>query len=136
MTDNTVFLPMSSIHWTTLPPLVQSAQEQSQQLQQPWQPNHSAHYPPPLPSISHNGPFGREQQQSQQHQQQQQQGAMNDITGDPLVMQNGLGGFPSYILSLSPKKRDKALIPQKRYDSILSILKDPKCTTNESAQFR
>ena len=41
-----------------------------------------------------------------------------------------------YILSLSPKKRDKALIPQKRYDNILAVLKDPKCTTIESAQFR
>ncbi|KAF8468384.1 hypothetical protein BDZ91DRAFT_656301 [Kalaharituber pfeilii] len=57
-----------------------------------------------------------------------------------------LDGFPTasqfedllndYILSLSPKKRDKALIPQKRYDNILAVLRDPKCTTIESAQFR
>lgn len=55
-------------------------------------------------------------------------------------------GFPSpqqfedilndYIASLSPKKRDKALIGQKRYDNILAVLKDPRCTTIESAQFR
>lgn len=57
-----------------------------------------------------------------------------------------MDGFPTrpqfenllneYILSLSPKKRDKALIPQKRYDNILAVLRDPKCTTIESAQFR
>lgn len=41
-----------------------------------------------------------------------------------------------YIISLSPKKRDKALIPQKRYGNILAVLKEPKCTTIESAQFR
>ncbi|KAI5787194.1 hypothetical protein EDC01DRAFT_617854 [Geopyxis carbonaria] len=41
-----------------------------------------------------------------------------------------------YILSLSTKKRDKALIPQKRYDNIIAVLKDKKCTTIESAQFR
>ncbi|KAI9784079.1 MAG: hypothetical protein M1816_001051 [Peltula sp. TS41687] len=41
-----------------------------------------------------------------------------------------------YIISLSPKKRDKALIPQKRYDNILRVLRDPKDTTIESAQFR
>ena len=57
-----------------------------------------------------------------------------------------LEGFPTkekfeqllneYILSLSPKKRDKALIPQKRYDNIKAVLREPKCTTIESAQFR
>lgn len=57
-----------------------------------------------------------------------------------------LEGFPTalefenllneYILSLSPKKRDKALIPQKRYENIRAVLRDPKCTTIESAQFR
>lgn len=41
-----------------------------------------------------------------------------------------------YIFSLSPKKRDKALIPQRRYDNILAVLREPKCTTIESAQFR
>lgn len=65
---------------------------------------------------------------------------------DSLVQSQALDGFPTrpqfeellneYILSLSPKKRDKALIPQKRYDNILAVLKDPKCTTIESAQFR
>ncbi|KAI9797852.1 MAG: hypothetical protein M1825_005693 [Sarcosagium campestre] len=41
-----------------------------------------------------------------------------------------------YIDSLSPKKQDKALIPRKRYENILLVLRDPKCTTIESAQFR
>ncbi|TGZ77793.1 hypothetical protein EX30DRAFT_374426 [Ascodesmis nigricans] len=41
-----------------------------------------------------------------------------------------------YIISLSPKKRDKALIPLARYDNIMRVLQDPKCTTIESAQFR
>ncbi|KAH0602299.1 uncharacterized protein H6S33_009817 [Morchella sextelata] len=31
---------------------------------------------------------------------------------------------------------DKALIPQKRYENIRAVLRDPKCTTIESAQFR
>lgn len=65
---------------------------------------------------------------------------------DSLMQSQALDGFPTrgqfedllneYILSLSPKKRDKALIPQKRYDNIAAVLKDPKCTTIESAQFR
>jgi hypothetical protein len=41
-----------------------------------------------------------------------------------------------YISSLSEKKRDKALIGQTRYNNIFAVLKDPKCTTIESAQFR
>lgn len=41
-----------------------------------------------------------------------------------------------YILSLSPKKRDKALITRQRYGNILGVLQEPKCTTIESAQFR
>ena len=38
-----------------------------------------------------------------------------------------------YISSLSPKKRDKALIPTKRYENIRAVLLDPKCTTIVSA---
>ncbi|KAA8893487.1 hypothetical protein FN846DRAFT_751290, partial [Sphaerosporella brunnea] len=41
-----------------------------------------------------------------------------------------------YIASLSEKKRDKALIGLTRYHNIHAVLKDPKCTTIESAQFR
>jgi len=41
-----------------------------------------------------------------------------------------------YINDLSPKKQDKALIPQKRLHNIEMVLRDPKCTTIESAQFR
>jgi hypothetical protein len=41
-----------------------------------------------------------------------------------------------YITSLSEKKRDKALIGLTRYRNIHAVLKDPKCTTIESAQFR
>jgi hypothetical protein len=41
-----------------------------------------------------------------------------------------------YITSLSEKKRDKALIGMARYQNIHAVLKDPKCTTIESAQFR
>jgi hypothetical protein len=41
-----------------------------------------------------------------------------------------------YINDLSPKKQDKALIPQKRLNNIEAVLRDPKCTTIESAQFR
>src|SRR5690606_38817395 len=42
----------------------------------------------------------------------------------------------AYINKLSPKKRDKALILHKRYMNIQAVLKEPKCTTIESAQFR
>ncbi|KAI9852050.1 MAG: hypothetical protein M1838_002019 [Thelocarpon superellum] len=41
-----------------------------------------------------------------------------------------------YISSLSTKKQDKALITQDRYENILLVLKEPRCTTVESAQFR
>lgn len=41
-----------------------------------------------------------------------------------------------YINDLSPKKQDKALIPSKRLTNIEAVLRDPKCTTIESAQFR
>ena len=41
-----------------------------------------------------------------------------------------------YVMSLSEKKRDKALIGQVRYNNIRAVLRDPKCTTIESAQFR
>ncbi|KAI5852334.1 hypothetical protein BZA05DRAFT_337173 [Tricharina praecox] len=41
-----------------------------------------------------------------------------------------------YVMSLSEKKRDKALIGQVRYNNISAVLRDPKCTTIESAQFR
>ncbi|CUS10017.1 unnamed protein product [Tuber aestivum] len=98
----------------------------------------------------------------QQHQQQEHQLATALANSSPKQQQlpspasemgnafedtpASLEGFPTqaefenllneYILSLSPKKRDKALIPQKRYDNILAVLRDPKCTTIESAQFR
>jgi len=101
-------------------------------------------------------------QLQQQHQQQDHQLATTLANPSPKQQQlpsptsemgnafedtpTSLEGFPTqaefenllneYILSLSPKKRDKALIPQKRYDNILAVLRDPKCTTIESAQFR
>jgi len=58
-----------------------------------------------------------------------------DLSTIPTVTQFE-GIIHSYIVSLSPKKRDKALISQKRYNNIMAVLKDPKCTTIESAQFR
>ena len=103
-----------------------------------------------LSPHSPNHPEEAQSQQQpiqQQQQQQQQQLGQIDLTaavslGDPSL----LDGFPTppqfeellneYILSLSTKKRDKALIPQKRYDNIFMVLRDPKCTTIESAQFR
>ncbi|KAL1923194.1 uncharacterized protein VTP21DRAFT_9570 [Calcarisporiella thermophila] len=41
-----------------------------------------------------------------------------------------------YLSSLSPKKRDKALITQDMYDHILRVLLDPRNTQNSTAQFR
>ncbi|OBZ84277.1 Nucleolar protein 4, partial [Choanephora cucurbitarum] len=41
-----------------------------------------------------------------------------------------------YLLNLSIKKRDKALIDQERYDMILQVLKDPRNTAVSTAQFR
>lgn len=41
-----------------------------------------------------------------------------------------------YFEALSPKKRDKALIVQDRYHNIKKVLRNPKSTATESAQFR
>jgi hypothetical protein len=41
-----------------------------------------------------------------------------------------------YLLNLSSKKRDKALIDQARYGMILQVLKDPRNTAVSTAQFR
>lgn len=41
-----------------------------------------------------------------------------------------------YLLNLSSKKRDKALIDQARYAIILQVLKDPRNTAVSTAQFR
>ncbi|KAK8865720.1 hypothetical protein IAR55_000866 [Kwoniella newhampshirensis] len=61
-----------------------------------------------------------------------------ESTADPL--------FPSphkfnlmvqdYLRNLSPKKREKALLTQKMYDAVLSVLQDPKDTGTKTAQFR
>ncbi|WWC60500.1 uncharacterized protein I303_103073 [Kwoniella dejecticola CBS 10117] len=61
-----------------------------------------------------------------------------ESTADPL--------FPSphkfnlmvqdYLKNLSPKKREKALLTQKMYDAVLSVLQDPKDTSTKTAQFR
>lgn len=42
----------------------------------------------------------------------------------------------SYLDSLSIRKRDKALISQEKYDSVLTILKDPRSAQTGTAQFR
>lgn len=95
--------------------------------------------PPPMSHYAHTQPQGIPEPRSLVERD------IHQYT-DSLAQPQTLEGFPSrpqfeallneYILSLSPKKRDKALIPQKRYDNILAVLKDPKCTTIESAQFR
>ncbi|WVW80339.1 hypothetical protein I302_102319 [Kwoniella bestiolae CBS 10118] len=64
--------------------------------------------------------------------------ALVESTADPL--------FPSphkfnlmvqdYLKNLSPKKREKALLTQKMYDAVLSVLQDPKDTSTKTAQFR
>ncbi|CDS08880.1 hypothetical protein LRAMOSA10241 [Lichtheimia ramosa] len=41
-----------------------------------------------------------------------------------------------YLNNLSPKKRDKALVDQKRYQVIQQVLKDPRNTAISTAQFR
>ncbi|KAI9271520.1 hypothetical protein BDA99DRAFT_433543 [Phascolomyces articulosus] len=41
-----------------------------------------------------------------------------------------------YLNNLSPKKRDKALVDQKRYQLIQQVLKDPRNTAISTAQFR
>ncbi|WWC68449.1 uncharacterized protein I206_102377 [Kwoniella pini CBS 10737] len=41
-----------------------------------------------------------------------------------------------YLKNLSPKKREKALLTQKMYDAVLSVLEDPKDTSTKTAQFR
>ena len=42
----------------------------------------------------------------------------------------------TYMNDLSPKRQEKALIPSKRLTTIEAVLRDPRCTTIESAQFR
>ncbi|RPA84275.1 hypothetical protein BJ508DRAFT_43733 [Ascobolus immersus RN42] len=119
-------------------------------------PNMSLSIPRTAPSLSHH--------QHQQHHHHASAIVPKTEPRDPLPLhpimptspviehnyevggQLSTNGFPTrqqfdqllndYILSLSPKKRDKALIPQKRYGNILAVLKEPKCTTIESAQFR
>ena len=102
-----------------------SMQMHSMQLS-PHSPNHPhpSHQLPqlPLPPLDPHSDFVLEDQQH-----------AGDGFPTPPQFEDLLNG---YILSLSPKKRDKALIPQKRYDNILAVLRDPKCTTIESAQFR
>ncbi|KAI7882723.1 hypothetical protein K492DRAFT_114768, partial [Lichtheimia hyalospora FSU 10163] len=41
-----------------------------------------------------------------------------------------------YLNNLSPKKRDKALVDQERYQMIQQVLKDPRNTAISTAQFR
>jgi hypothetical protein len=41
-----------------------------------------------------------------------------------------------YLTALSPKKRDKALLTQKTYEDIMTVLQDPKSTDTKTAQFR
>ncbi|KAI9498167.1 hypothetical protein BDB00DRAFT_801408 [Zychaea mexicana] len=42
----------------------------------------------------------------------------------------------NYLNNLSPKKRDKALVDQQRYQLIQQVLKDPRNTAISTAQFR
>jgi hypothetical protein len=42
----------------------------------------------------------------------------------------------SYLNTLSPKKRDKALVDQQRYAQIQHVLRDPRNTSISTAQFR
>ncbi|RUS13741.1 hypothetical protein BC937DRAFT_94843 [Endogone sp. FLAS-F59071] len=46
------------------------------------------------------------------------------------------GIVEDYLENLSPKKRDKALVDDHRYQLILQVLKDPKNTSVSTAQFR
>ncbi|WRT65866.1 uncharacterized protein IL334_002817 [Kwoniella shivajii] len=65
---------------------------------------------------------------------------------DPTIESNADPLFPSphkfnlmvqdYLRNLSPKKREKALLTQKMYDAVLSVLQDPKDTSTKTAQFR
>ncbi|RCH85764.1 hypothetical protein CU098_008836 [Rhizopus stolonifer] len=67
-------------------------------------------------------------------------------SGYPLTHVNDHGQYPShqefeeivqdYLQNLSSKKRDKALIDQKRYRMVLQVLKDPRNTSLSTAQFR
>ncbi|KAH0610863.1 uncharacterized protein H6S33_011290 [Morchella sextelata] len=115
--------------------------------------HHNIHHPQ---QHHHHHHHQQAQQQQDQHavlmnsSPKQQQHLMPTPTselGNQFDEQpQNMEGFPTaaefenllneYILSLSPKKRDKALIPQKRYENIRAVLRDPKCTTIESAQFR
>jgi hypothetical protein len=127
-------------------------------------PNMSLNIPRTAPSLPHHQHHQQQQQQHHHHHHHTNNIVPKTEPRDPMPLhpmlptspivehnyevggQLSTNGFPTrqqfdqllndYILSLSPKKRDKALIPQKRYGNILAVLKEPKCTTIESAQFR
>lgn len=69
-----------------------------------------------------------------------------DIPPPPVFTRDGRDGFPpeaefegimaEYIEGLNPRKRDKALMSQSMYDTILVILTNPQDTRCATAQFR
>jgi hypothetical protein len=73
-------------------------------------------------------------------------GVLVPPTPDPDIEEKADPMFPSphkfdmmlydYLRNLSPKKREKALLTQKMYDSVMHVLQDPKSTDTKTAQFR
>lgn len=71
---------------------------------------------------------------------------MFDEVLHPTYTRDGKDGFPpenefdgivsEYIAALNPRKREKALMTQAMYDSILAILVNPNNTRDSTAQFR
>ena len=69
-----------------------------------------------------------------------------DVVHQPTYTRDGNDGFPpecefdsivfEYITALNPRKREKALMTQAMYESILSILINPNNTRDSTAQFR
>ncbi|KAF7728784.1 hypothetical protein EC973_005622 [Apophysomyces ossiformis] len=83
----------------------------------------------------------------QQQQQQHCRSATEAFLGDRSYrVCNDQDQYPSYeafdaivqeyLMNLSSKKRDKALVDQHRYSLILQVLKDPRNTAISTAQFR
>ena len=129
-------------------PYMTSASAGSAQIVSPQPTTTSLHHSPQLlqSSMSHSPSPGIGKQPSPEISPPQHLSQVMSLTDNCNNALEDARGFPTpqqfedilndYIASLSPKKRDKALIGQKRYDNILAVLRDPRCTTIESAQFR
>ena len=105
----------------------------------------------PRPTLSSDDPRSSASSRSESPDdsspwQTDEDGALVPPSPDPELEAGADPMFPSphkfelmlydYLRNLSPKKREKALLTQKMYDSVMHVLQDPKSTDTKTAQFR